>query len=485
MSYQKFTKDIGIVSLTNLAVVLKGLIILSILTKLLGAENYGIWAQLMVTVSLIIPIATLGLPYTLVRFLAAEKNKREIQDGFYSVISLIFVVGLIISLFLIIFSSSISNFFGSENPTLVKILAFIILLECLNLTFLNLFRAFQEMKKFSFLMLSQAFGDIGLIAVAVILGYGLFGVISALLIIRITVFLIMGSIIIKKIGMKIPSFSRVKEYLSFGLPTMPGNFSTWVLQSSDQYLIGYFLGATFVGYYAPGYAVGNIIFLFIVPLGFVLPAILSKLFDENKINEVKICLKYSLKYFLAIAIPSVFGVSALSKQLLTIFSTPEIASSGYLIVPFVSFGILLLGSSAVIDQILSLVKKTILDTKIWLTAAVLNLGLNFIFIPKFGILGAAFTTLIAYTLAFILTWYYSFREFQFEIDWKFIVKSIFASLLMTVFIIWFTPVELLKTIIAIISGALIYGILIFLFKGFSKKEIEFLKELIKSSLHKI
>jgi len=50
---------------------------------------------------------------------------------------------------------------------------------------------------------------------------------------------------------------------------------------------------------------------------------------------------------------------------------------------------------------------------------------------------------------------------------------------MSLFILWFTPVGLLKTIIAIILGALIYGILIFLFKGFDKKEIEFLKGFLK------
>jgi len=50
---------------------------------------------------------------------------------------------------------------------------------------------------------------------------------------------------------------------------------------------------------------------------------------------------------------------------------------------------------------------------------------------------------------------------------------------MTLFIIWFSPIGLLKTIIAIISGALLYGILILLFKGFNKKEIEFLKGFLK------
>lgn len=42
-SCKKFTKDIGIIGLTNLIVVLKDLVILPFITKLLGTESYGIW----------------------------------------------------------------------------------------------------------------------------------------------------------------------------------------------------------------------------------------------------------------------------------------------------------------------------------------------------------------------------------------------------------------------------------------------------------
>ena len=479
--YQKFTKEVGIFSLTNLLVGLKGLIILPIITKLLGTESYGIWAQIMVTISLTTLLVTLGLPYTLVRFLPAEKDKKEIQDGVYSVLSLVFIVGLIISIFFIFFSKSIANFFGTDS-ILIKILAFIILFECFNLVFLNIFRAFREIKKYSFFVIFQAVAETSLIIVAISFGYGILGAILALLIASLTVFLIMGWVVIKKIGVKIPHFSRTKKYLSFGLPGIPANISSWIVQSSDRYLIGFFWGATFVGYYSPAYALGNIITFFIAPLSFTLPAVLSKFFDENQINEVKVHLKYSLKYFLMVAIPSVFGLSILSKQLLLIFSTSEIASRGYLVVFPVALSILLLGIYTVIVQIIILRKRTIIIGAIWMIAALLNLGLNFIFIPKFGIMGAAITTLIAYTTVFIITWHYSFRGFKFNIDWKFIIKSIFASVLMTLFIIWFSPIGLLKTIIAIISGALLYGILILLFKGFNKKEIEFLKGFLKTNL---
>jgi len=474
MIYQKFTKDVGIVGLTQLVTALKGLIILPIITKLLGAENYGIWAQLIVTLSLITPIATLGLPFTLVRFLAAEKDKREIQDGIWSVFTVILGVTLIFALILIFFSSPISNFFGGEK-ILVQILAFTIILECLNQALLHIFRAFQQIKKYSFFTIFKTLGEVGLIAATVILGYGLFGAVLSLFIIRLIVFLIIGSLIIKKIKFKYPKFLRTKEYLSFGIPVIASSISFWVVQLSDRYLIGFFLGTLFVGYYVPAYIIGDAINFFIAPLSFVLPAVLSKFYDENKISKIKTHLKYSLKYFLTLAIPSVFGLSVLSRQLLTIFSTAEIANQGYFIVPFVVLSMLFFGIYSVTAEIILLKKKTKITGMIWMGAAFLNLGLNFIFIPKFGILGAAITTLIAYTLAFILTWHYSFKEFKFEIDWKFVLKSVFASVLMTIFILWLGPIGLSKTIIAIISGALIYGILMFLFKGFDKREIEFLK----------
>jgi ABC-type uncharacterized transport system permease subunit len=47
------------------------------------------------------------------------------------------------------------------------------------------------------------------------------------------------------------------------------------------------------------------------------------------------------------------------------------------------------------------------------------------------------------------------------------------------FIFWLGPIGLLKTITAIFVGALIYGFLIFLFKGFNRNELKFLKELLR------
>ena len=75
--YKKFTKDVGIVGITNLITPLGGLILLPIIIKTLGASGYGIWAQVGVTLGLINPIADLTLSYTFVRFFAGIKDKKE------------------------------------------------------------------------------------------------------------------------------------------------------------------------------------------------------------------------------------------------------------------------------------------------------------------------------------------------------------------------------------------------------------------------
>ena len=66
MIYRNFTKDIWIIGFTNVLVALSGLLLLPIVTKNLGIQDYGIWAQISVTIGFIAPPVLLGLPGALV-----------------------------------------------------------------------------------------------------------------------------------------------------------------------------------------------------------------------------------------------------------------------------------------------------------------------------------------------------------------------------------------------------------------------------------
>lgn len=480
-SYLKFAKQTLLIGALNVLGMIQGLVFLPIITKILGAEDYGIWTQIRITISLLVPFTFFGLCESLRRFLSGEKDGKKIQEGVYSSLAIISGVTLVMALFIIIFSGPVAVFLRFDQ-IFVKLLSLIIIFESLGTVLLTVVLSRREIEKYFWFAVSKMFGETGLIIGAILLGYGLYGVVLSFLFVRIAIFLILSAYIIKTIGAKIPNFSLIRDYLRFGLPTMADGISYWAVTSVDRYVIGFYLGMLFVGYYAPAYSLGMLLVFFIVPVMSVLPVVLPKFFDENNLDEVKNYLSYSLKYFLLIMTPAAFGLSILSRQLLVIFSTEEIAVNAYLVVPFIAASMFIYGVICFFSQILILVKKTKLIAIIWAIAAFLNLGLNIIFIPKFGIMAAAIITLMSYFCALILMRHFAFKELQFRIDWNFIIKSITASTLMVSFIGWFNPEGLFNVILSIILGALIYVILIFLFRGVGKKEVNFLKELINPSI---
>jgi hypothetical protein len=87
--------------------------------------------------------------------------------------------------------------------------------------------------------------------------------------------------------------------------------------------------------------------------------------------------------------------------------------------------------------------------------------------------------LIAYALTLGLTTYYSFKEFKFPIDWRFIIKSLIASAIMSVAIWLIAPEGTLATILTVVAGAAIYGAIILLLKGFTKEEFRFFRGLFQ------
>ena len=395
-SYQKFAKDTLVIGIANVLLALSRIILLPLLTKTLGSYDYGIWAQVQVTISLVLGVVGLGLPYALTRFLPAKTQTEEVREEFWSVFSLVSFTTFVVSLVLVAAAGPIARAFFEGSTEIVRITGLIILIWSLDTTLLSFFRAFRQMKKYALFVVGDTYIELVVIAFLVLKGYGLLGALWAVLAVRSMIFIPLLFLINSQVRIKRPHFSKIKEYLSFGLPTVPGNLASWVVASSDRYVIGYYLGATSVGIYSAAYGLGSLMIMLAGMLGFVLPSTLSKLYDEGKMEELKTHLSYSLKYFLAVAIPFVFGAAILGKPVLKLLSTAEIAAKGHFVVPLVALSILFYGAYAVIAHILVVAKKTRITGLIWIAAAVVNLGLNIVAVPRFGILGAALTTLIAY-----------------------------------------------------------------------------------------
>ncbi len=485
--YARFTRQVGYVLGANVIGVLLGLIQLPVLTKGLGASLYGTWSLVNATISFIAPFAVLGFGEAIVRFLAAEKDKGRIREDFLStLLCTVFISGAAFALLLFVFSDSLAIYIFNdiESSIYIKIASIIIPVGCISSITTAYLAAFRKIGLLATFTVAQNAVSLGLIALSLLLGYKLTGVITATIVASMLFNLILLFIVLKQIGFKFPRFARLKSFLSYGIPLTPTNAILWIISSSDRYMISYFIGVTAAGIYSASYNIGWYTVFLIAPITRLLFPTIAKSYDENNLGETRNYLRYSLKYFMMFAIPSAFGLSMLAKPILQALTTSEFVT-GSSIIPFVAFSGVLFGFYQISIFIIHLVKKTKLVFILLTTSALLNIALNILLIPRMGILGAAVATIIAYGVLLMFILIVTRRYLRYDLSMTFMLKSVFASLVMALCIWLINPESIALIIVSIFAGILVYFGVLLLVRGLSKGETAFFVNFLKDTLGRL
>jgi len=485
--YTRFTRQVSYVLFANIITVLLGFLQLPILTKGLGANLYGTWSLINATISLIAPFALLGFGEAIIRFLAAEKDKSKIREDFFSVlVATVFISGIAFALLLFFLSDylAVHIFNDIESSYYIKLASIfvpIFSLSVLNQSYLQAFRKAGILATFT---VAQSAVNIGLIYLSLRFGYRLTGVIVANIVVSLLFHLTLLFIILKQIGFRFPRFSHLKLFLSYGLPLTPTKAILWVISSSNRYLISYFIGVSAAGIFNAAYTIGWYSIFLITPITFLLFPTIAKSYDEGNLNETRNYLRYSLKYFMMIAIPAAFGLSILAKPILQVLTTPEFVV-GNIVIPFVAFSGVLSGVYEVSVFIIHLVKKTRLVFMLLAISALLNIVLNVVLIPRMGLTGAATATLVAYGAVCVLVLIVTRRYLKFDLSAPFILKSILSSGIMALCIWRINPQSTAWIIGSILIGVVVYFVVLLLIRGLSKEERTFFVNFSKDNLKKL
>jgi len=479
-SYKKYAKDTILAAIANLALTLRWLILLTILSKALGTEGYGIWFQIQVTIPLLVLFSTMSLGPAMTRFLAGETNKSKISTGFFSYLILTLLTSILFSALMFVFAEPFANavFGGAGAVPFVKLAAFLVLLTAIDGVVTDYFVTLRQIGKYSIFLFGQAIGEIALVAYLVFSGFGLYGAIAALLITRALLFITGFSVVKPQIRFSAPSFSVIKPYLSFSLPLVFISLCWWIYNLSDRYIIGIFLGAEAIGIYSAAYVLATVGELFYSPLTVVLFPAITYFYENDKIQEVKTHLKYSLKFYLMLAIPVAFGASILAKSLLATLTSFEFIA-GSSIIPVVAIATLLFHSSSIIMRVPMLFKRTKVIGLIDGACAAISVGMNVILVPLIGILGAAISALVVFMLRLIAISIISFKQLSFDVNPKFIAKAVISSLVMGAAIWWLNPIGTVNILLSIIAGSIIYFLVLVLLRGFTRQEYSFLRAILR------
>lgn len=466
----KFSKDILKYLPSKVVPALLGLIFIPIITRLFEPNDYGSYVLVVAIVGLLSMIPGSLLGNSIIRFFPVYEEQNKLLSFYNTLIKEMIVCVLLIA---VLFFIVIQVFKTNLSLNLYYLLFIGILLFIVTSIFLILLFLLNARQK-SLTYTSYSIWKVGA---------GLtFGVLIVLFLNRGVEGLLWGSIIALIIAIPLlyrSAFGRVSvwkgafsksiavEMTKYGAPLVIASFASWILSLSDRYIINLYRGNYEVGLYSASYTLAEQAIYMICDL-FILAAfpLIVSLWEKEGREATQDYVGNLTRYYLLFSFPAALGLSVLSKPTIMVFTTSAYYE-GHKIIPLISFGVFLLGLQLWNIIWLILYKKTNIAMYSVLSVGFLNIGLNFLLVPKYGYMASAVATFISYACLLLVMVIISKKFFVWKFPFKSLGRIICASSLMGIIVYYiinkiaFSP--LIKLLLGVCLGVLLYlGMLILL-----------------------
>lgn len=186
----------------------------------------------------------------------------------------------------------------------------------------------------------------------------------------------------------------LKETLAYGIKGHLGEIGGFLNRRLDVFLVNYFCGVEQVGLYAVGVSLGEL-------LWYLPSALSSLLFSRTATTDTKAANDFTpifLRNMIFLLIVGAVLMFVLAKTFVRIAYgdafMPSVIPLWILLPGIVMYGISRMAAADLFGR-----GKPIISTIASIASLVVNVGLNLLFIPKWGIAGAALASTISYSVA--------------------------------------------------------------------------------------
>ncbi|MGZ4383917.1 MAG: lipopolysaccharide biosynthesis protein [Gaiellaceae bacterium] len=181
----------------------------------------------------------------------------------------------------------------------------------------------------------------------------------------------------------------------FGMPLVPSALAVWVTNLLDRWFVRYYKGLGETGLYSAGAKIASAMTLLITAFTLAWPAFAYSIEDDRRAKRTY---AFVLTYVMLVLAWAALALSALAPWLVHLLGHSFHRSDR--VVAWLAFGSVAYAGYAVTMIGVGRVRRTRSNWIITGTAAVVNVGLNFALIPRWGMIGAAIATLVAYSVMF-------------------------------------------------------------------------------------
>jgi O-antigen/teichoic acid export membrane protein len=268
--------------------------------------------------------------------------------------------------------------------------------------------------------------------------------------------------------------------LSWGIPLVPMSLAYWVFGLSDRLMLGKLSNLEQVGLYAVANGVASILTLVHGAIGLAWVPIAFRVYEEQREIAPQFFGQVMTYILVVFGLLSV-GITTFAFEALTILSTSAFLVAALAVGPL-TLGFTALASTHVTALGISLTKKTKYFAILSWLAALLNLTLNVLLIPRWGMMAASWTTALSCAFLSLAYMFTSQRLWPILYEKRRALTAIGLTFGFVLTVRFFPEMELITRIIVKLLYCMTYLGFLFLFRVLDKREWSQLSSILRRNL---
>lgn len=221
------------------------------------------------------------------------------------------------------------------------------------------------------------------------------------------------------------SFPMLRAAAGFGLPKVPHGIAYQALNLADRKILDWYASLAEVGLYHVAYQFGTGIKLFLSAFELAWsPFVYSLIGKADAAANIARIATYVTLALTALAL----ALAVFAREILALFTAPAYHGA-YAVIPVVLLAYWFQGFFSLTSVGIGISKKAYYYPLMTFSSAALNIALNLLWIPRFGILGAAWATVAGYALMAAMGFTFSQRHYPMPFEWRRLGRVVAAALI--------------------------------------------------------
>jgi len=468
--YLKKTADYALGSAFNKTLLI---LLIPIFTKNMLPEEYAVYSNFMIFITFAGFFYSFGLQHSIFSYFYDEDTDEYRYTFICSTFIIIIIFGIILSIIVFVFRNIFSNLMvrSEEFSYLFFYIPMIIFCDTIYSMILNFLNIMEQSRRYAILSSIRTIILVSLVIFSAITNN--FSIQTIFLLMMIAAFLgslsaffymqkylrnLSNTITIKTIF----SLKLTKGILKFGLIMIPGAIALHLLKISDRYMITYLGGETAkkalhqVGIYSLGYRVGMIMQFVVSLISLVYFPFAMKI---SKTSYAKNAYRKLYKNYIFIGSIFAFIIILFALEIFQLFIDVRFWG-GIRIVAFGVISSFLTGIFNILNISFYIRKKAKSIAVAVSIGAILNISLNFVLIPLWGIIGAGIASIVSFLFIVIFEFIHSEKIFRIGYKFSYILFSLFFLSIPTLYNLYikqgFLVIRILVSILLISAGIIFF-----------------------------